>query len=924
MKYIYFLYIFIISVNFIFASSSNTEKIIDDIMYGTPEIKISSIKSINKLESKQALKIFSNLISDPDVLIRKTTVEQAKYFPVEQILPLILPLFADSEEVIKPLEEYIELNKNKEYVFDFIVQNIYSNTNPKIQQELISLLKFFPTEKVFPVIEKIYTKNDFIRYSIAKLLSNYNDEKTLAILNKYLNDEIPEIQVEAAKSIISRKEYPLIVFILPLLDNKFIFKEINDLLLTIEDKESYEYFFIALNQYHSENIKILCINQLGKSKNINYLMVLLELLKNRKNNKIKTCIISSIEQFCFPEAENVFIQYIYDQNSVVRDISISMLIKIKSIKSIPHLVNIYSKVNKTKRDEIEKHIISNNVREYIYFFLNELATDSLIKKLLIIKTLMHYDSEIVYSCIEKEINTSKDNSVLETIIESLPNIKNPDKKIYFISVLLSKLYHNHQILIQLLNKIDEIVKQQQPDSCICLIEPIIKCMSHKNIIIKNLSYEIFQKLVSEKTVVYVYPLIKKEKIQIQIMLLNVIIQYPKKEFLDFADELFYNTKNIELKILICQYIGKLKLVPMHKILLDGLKHYDPKIITAVLDSIEETITYPELENILFLLKHKDINIKLKTVKIFSRLVTQAEFKYVEQLLNNDNPELQIEALKILKKLKLQKTVSLCYPLLNSQNEDVQIQAIDTIINISNKYQIDIEKLTNIIKKDISINVRAKALESLSEMGFREPEIMNLYFKCLESDESELSKSAQKCLEKILLPTDNEYFIKGLVSEKSNVRSFFINLIIKLQPKNKEIKDKLKMMLLISKDKEIKDILKALTSIIDKNDIDLLKEIYNMENVIFKCWVIKEIEKFDTVQIEELLLKVLKESESIIRKTGLETAKKFLSSNKIYKAVVYISENDPEFDIQQQARKILGKPEKNLLESLQEKILKKER
>ncbi len=901
--------LFILTV--IFCSLVHTQTLDDirnDIKFGIKEKKLAAIKLFSKFSKKEAEELFSLLISDPDPEIKIAILKESKNLPLNFVLPKILPLLIDTDNnVVQETKNFFIENKSSEQLFNFVQEKIFSSdTELRIVQQLVELLYIFPEKKVLPIIDKIYQKNVFIRYGISALLKNYNDSYTLNILLKYLSDEIPEIRLESVKSLIARKEWQTIPLILPLIKDKHIGKEVNDLLSKIEDKESYTYFFYSIEAYKEKPIKILCISQLGKSKDIKYLPTLIEMYKSEKDNEIKTLLQTAIENYTIQEAENIFISSLYSEKML--NISIPMLVKINSYRSIPYLLNIYPKLTPYLKQQVDNFVSTISEPSLTYFFLSQINNKNVNLKF-IINTIVNFDNDLVYDFLEQLILTTKEDKLLELLTSCLVRIKNIEKKVLFTNLIFDKKKRDTEFLQKLLTTMLEIAKTS-PDKCSLWIPNLVYVLDHKDQQIKSLSLEILSKILSKDNVEILYSLMENLSLQTQKICFQLILKFPQQKFVAVVKDWFYKTKDPEIKILCCEYVHKIEPF-MVEIYYDAIKSDNINLLSYILDIFLEKSSYSDLEKVLPLTLHKTDTIRLKVAKLLFTHATEKEKKYVVLLLKDKNPEIQSLGIKTLNKIAPQEFLEFALQTLNSPYEQVRIESLLQISSVGNVIDEKIkEYIFNLAKKDSSIKVRAEAMKTLAILGIKTVPVINLYFDSLSSYEPELRTASEFCFNKILSGSkeDTEIFIRGLRAEKSYIKRFFINQIGRLKLNRPEINEELKSLLLTSSDLEIiNDIRTVFSIILTTKDITLLKEIYIEGNTVLKCWVLKEINKYEySLEAENILLSALKEQQSIIRETALENSQKYLSSKIVYQTIKYIADNDPEYRIRNLAKKLLSK------------------
>jgi len=141
----------------------------------------------------------------------------------------------------------------------------------------------------------------------------------------------------------------------------------------------------------------------------------------------------------------------------------------------------------------------------------------------------------------------------------------------------------------------------------------------------------------------------------------------------------------------------------------------------------------------------------------------------------------------------------------------------------------------------------------------------------------------------------------------NITRYFINKIVELKPQYGKLKQTLLNRSLTTNDETIQKLfLSSLSEILSQEDSYLIKDLYTNGSILIKLWCLEKINKFSlSSELETLLLTALKEQQNIIRQKAVEVSSSFLTSKKIYDAVLYISQNDTSYTIRSIATKVLG-------------------
>ncbi len=433
--------------------------------------------------------------------------------PPEIVLPKIITLFKqqaqENQKLANSILEYIDFYKFNPYVFSFIEKSIISeDTDLQQKFSLIGYLHVFPLEKVLPIVKKIYTKQDIVRLSIAKLLSFYKDNETKDMLIYYLSDEIADIQFQAAKSLIERKEWDTLPLLISKIKNSSYGEKLREILLQIEDVEACRYFFMYLPLFDDMESKKIFIIQSSKYKNIYFLPTYFELYKKEKNNEIKQLLKETIQKCAVDSSKEIFIAYLQDIH--LWELIIPILVKINSDIYLPYLIQIYDMLPVELQNEVDNCLLSINSSSLIYSLSHKLDTKTSLKlRCIIIKWLLQFDENYILEKIKDEVIKTKNKQILSAVIDSLQKINNHDKQIMLTKLLTKKVCNDTQLLYQLLNQIEKIVQQKKYNYMV-LVDDLAKFLDHKEDYIAQKSFEIINNIFKNSSIEnlkVIYPMI---------------------------------------------------------------------------------------------------------------------------------------------------------------------------------------------------------------------------------------------------------------------------------------------------------------------------------------------------------------------------------------------------------------------------------
>jgi len=892
------------------------------IKFATKDKKLAEIKNIAKLPKKDVESLFNEIVSQQDVelIIEVIPIIQPILSP-QKVLPSIVPILSTQQTIQETLlqqripivfSNYISYYKEEIYLINFFKENILAETQSlQIKSFLINYLNFLSSSTAVTIIKQVYNKQDVIRLAVASVLCNFNDEETKNVLIEYLSDEIPEVQLQSIKSLIARKEWDVIPLILPKINNKFFGEQVKQLLLQINDISASKNFLLSLPMFTDIEIKKICIIQSSKFCDITFLPTFIELYPKEQNFELKQLLYKTIENYKIKDAENIFIAYLENKN--LYNIIIPVLININSTSAIPYFIKIYPQLDLELKEKIEVFLKSCSDKEILYYLLPYVKTKDSQLRCLIISAICSFDNPVAYNTIEKEIDTTKDKKILKTIILSLTKIKNYQHQLMFTKLLIKKCYKKSDLSEELLDQLQYIVNQ--PYNYSILLEDLVSLLEYKESSIIEKSYSILQSVIKKSDLAEIrtiYSLVPSLSDKTKKMLLTILVTYPDNEFLNYIEKIYYSTKDTELKKLCCQYVINLTNDVSHKIIYDIVNSKNPQLQIDLLTLAKNKINYKNMAVFLPLCSSKNNQVRQTAVLKLQNLLTEKEQGYIKEFIKDDIVEIKLVGIKLMAKILPQEFLSRVPQLLSSKNELVRKTTLEMLMQIPDvKQNNEIKTLVlNIAKKDSSIETRSTAIKTLSFIWKDcSTEAVNLYFESISSYEPQMRQAGEFAFDKILPVASNteEIFIKGIISDSMNITRYFINKIVELKPQYGKLKQTLLNRSLTTNDETIQKLfLSSLSEILSQEDSYLIKDLYTNGSILIKLWCLEKINKFSlSSELETLLLTALKEQQNIIRQKAVEVSSSFLTSKKIYDAVLYISQNDTSYTIRSIATKVLG-------------------
>ncbi len=395
-------------------------------------------------------------------------------------------------------------------------------------------------------------------------------------------------------------------------------------------------------------------------------------------------------------------------------------------------------------------------------------------------------------------------------------------------------------------------------------------------------------------------------------LLTILVEHPDNEFLSYVEKIYYTTKDIELKKLCCQYVINTTNDVSHKIVYDSINSNNPQLQLDVLNLAKNKINFQNMNIFLPLCSSKNNQVRQTAVFTLENLLTEKERIYLLEFLKDNIIEIKLVGIKLVAKILPQEFLSFVPQLLLSKNELIRKTTLEILTQLLEvKQNFEIKNLVfNIAKKDVSIDVRSAAIKTFSFIWKDySTDAVNLYFKVISSYEPQLRQAGIFAFDNILPVVQNpeEIFIKGIISDSTDITKYFINKIIELKPKSEKLKQILVNRIFTTQDSGIQNLsLSSLSEILSQEDFYLIKDLYTNGSILVKLWCLEQIKKFSlSTELESLLLSALKEQQNILRQKAVEVSGSFLISKKIYDAVLYISQNDTNYTIRSVAAKVLG-------------------
>lgn len=899
-----------------FSFCTSYQDLLNTIKFGTKEKKLAEVKKITQFSKKEVEQIFELIISEPENEVLAELISQIRLvLPPDYVLPKILPLLTqpltkENQRLIEEIKNYIMFHKNNNFVFNFIQENIMSG-EANLQQKfyLINYLDIFSIDLVLPIVKNVYNKQDLLRLAVAKVLSSYKDKETKEILVSYLFDEIAEIQLQAVKSLIERQEWDTIPQILVLTKSKLFGEEVLKLVEQINNIDASHHFFLAIPLFTEPKIKKLCIIQAAKFKNINYLSTFIQLYKTEKNEELREVLKNVIEKYDVPSADTVFISYIYDKD--LFDITIPMLIKLKSANALPYIIDVYIHLPEHLKVLIEETLPEYNNEKLTYYLVQKLETRNVRLRCLILKSLSSVDNMIVYNTLKHETETTKNKIIIKTLISSLARIKNYDKQVEIIKLLIKKCYTDTDLLLQLLEQLNTIVSKTEYKHSIFFPE-LIMLLRHKNENVVRRSLEVLKIIIKSSSIEEIrilYRLLSPSTDNVKKLVVKILLSYPDNEFLSFATEFYHTSKDIELKKLLVEYVINVTSSPSYEIILESLRSKNKDLQLHTLKLCKGKVKYEEVQHFLPLCYSKNDEIRKTVVNVISDVLTEKERNYILNFLKDNIDEIKIVGIELYAKLLPEEFINLAADFLRSKN----IRISQLVLKKLQKFQPKDRTLINVIKEiavySTDVDLRREAIITLATWKNSDQETIKIYFDAIHSPENKLRSAAEFAFDMILpvCETIEDIYLKGIVSENYTVKNYFVKKIIELKPQYVSIKHRLKNLVLTANDESLRNsYFSALASIITDNDINLLTELYNSNIIALKLQVVKLVQNFtSSIDAENIILTALKDSSPTVRQQAVESLQNFIKSKKVYEALMYVSQYDTNYSVRTTAEKILN-------------------
>ncbi|MCX7940678.1 MAG: HEAT repeat domain-containing protein [Endomicrobia bacterium] len=895
----------------------NFQGLIDTLKFGTKDKKLAEIKKINKLSKKEVEAALDLIISEGEPELCAQFLNQAQaILPPQTVLPKILSLLSQqpsqqNQILIRSIAEYISYHKDEPYVYNFLKESTLSEITD-LQQKfyLIQYLSVFTSEQILPIVKTLHTKQDIIRLAISKLLASYNDNETKNILISYLSDEISEIRIQAVKSLLERKHWDTIPQILPMLKVRPLSEQVFKLLNEINDTDASHQFFLSLPLFEDVEIKKLCIIQAAKFKSSEYLSTFIQLYKKERNTELRTVLKDVIEKYDTQSAQFVFIPFLYDKE--LYDIIIPMLIKIKSSESIPYILNIYEQLPEHIKSLIDEFIPEATNERFAYHILQKLNTKDLHLRCVLLKTLSSFDIPHVYEMLQREIETTNNKQVIQTLILSIQRIKNYDRQALITKLLIKKCHKDIDLLTELLNQLSIIISKKEYKHSIFFPE-LVLLAGHKNDYISDKSIEILKDIVSSSSINEIrilYQLISPASDKVKSKVVKILILHPDNEFLTFATDFYHRSKNLELKKLLCEYVISLTSAVAHEIVVESLRSKNTDLQLHILNSSKGKIKYEDLQYFLPLCYSKNKSIRRSAVNNVANLFTEKERNYILNFLKDDDDEIKTIGIELCAKILPKEFVQFVPNFLESKNDIICQTTLRNLQDFEVREKNVIATVRNIATNHSSLNVRAEAVTVLSKWKNCEPETIEVYFSGINSSDQRLRSAAEFAFDTILplCETAEDIYLKGIISENYNVKTFFLKKISEIKPQSITIKQKLKDLIFTSSDENLRNTyFSTLAVLITENDMSILQELYNANLLTLKLQIIKLIQNFPSSDVaEQILFLALKDQSTTVRQQAVEISQNFLNSRRIYEALTYIAQNDTNYAIRTQATKILTK------------------
>ncbi len=854
---------------------------------GQPDRRKDAVEKMSQMKSPESFGILRAALIDPDNSVREAGLKGITAYLRNDYLKHILPLLDDSDAEVKDLARKIILSNKDDFTFQTLKTFVSTAKNETtLVYETLDLISSFEREEVIDYFKSISVENDNIRYAISRILHKFGKNKiSLVILEKYLKDEIPEIRLEAARTISKIGYYPFIGKTLSLLldrDEK-IQKNIPSILKNLDGSDSLVYWIAALKM-GSPKIRAFCVENICDIGEKDAFPMIFSMLDD-PDKKVRTAAESNLQKLF----DKKFIYYLITElnsKNPIRRKNAGALIKISEESTMFHFLisAIENESNKYVSEVLTEAMYSISSQDNLPEIKKAAMSKSPQTRIAALRCLEKISKikygesvEVLEIFVKKETDASVKKEVLKTMDKLVPA---PYTLAFH---FLEK--HPDEIKFQAI----EILSSRADTSA---IPHLARAANDKNIEVSLRAKDAIEKIVkNEQDVVELSEHLKIQKKQMRLFILGVLKRFPSKKFAKNLEYIDYEKSDTEIRYSLIEVIRNLKMAEPHPFLMLALKDKNPEIRWMASKAINETQKTDVSDDILGALSDANPSVREEALKFMAKNPRFEHATKIIPLLGDTDISVRQNALLAIENIVNEEALKKIQTMLS--DNDMSIRTLSAKIMGKANVRDAISSLRKMAEKDIYPECRKNAVKALFQMGDNDEKTIYIYFNLVKDSDSSVRDEAKSILDSILNKSHLPYILKALNDENWHSRNYALGIIPKLNlHEANPVLFNMAKFLNPRNRKENHEFLAVLSKLIDESDIPELEKLYVLNKPELKMWVIEQLKNLKSEASINLTVRALKEENPAYRQKAIESLID-IKNPRVLTALKYISANDPD-------------------------------
>lgn len=883
----------------------NPREIESVLRYGTVSARVQAVSEIGPGD----FDLWEIAIQDISPEVRLAAIKIAQQFPSENVLPIIVRYLNEQEnnprEVVAEVEKYLRRQKFRPGDIDLLKE--LALNNPDIAAKILPVIITIAPEKVTDLfLQRFISGNDFVRLALASSLKSLNREYVRKVLGDYLDDELPEIRLAAARSLIEMGAGMYLPKIVRLLNEnrQEIASAAEEILRNCpRTAENAVFWAQALSPNLVVSGKILVIEAIAECKNPGVIPVLWNYLFDQ-NPQVQEKSYQAILQLADDNWRMYFVEKLFSKRQREREIAVAYLSQRRDFSFCLFALRALAKENVLELREKLAEIAVNNAEQpfpeisEMLFSANPEVRRTILKIIAHLKAEMYLEELLKYQRQEKNLELQKE------LLTTLGAIGTPRAVEVINNFLMSK---NPEIVHQAIAVIEKIGNYTSLNNLLLLL-------NSKNEEIASASRQVLDKLIDENSFPYVWTLTVGGMIP---PVSQIYVLQKARKFVKFILEKeiksFLNSPNGEI-ILEALELARLKaeVSPASRKelvseIISLLSRRDEDIRQNAAKFLENFGDEEIAQKVFFqVAEEKNDSTRQSLLRLLVRFPHQDYFPVMLKIFSLEDGLSRQLALEVLLSSPRQEYSEIIISRLNDSEPTVRMLAAEYLGRL--RFSPAIKQLIDFVRQESSSFALVKGLWALGEIGVagvNRKEVLDIGMEKLASNNTLVQQAAAEMLDKLITVQDSDFLVRGLNSSNRNVCGYALRKVGEF--KLTTMMEYLRSLLAVRKSEPAQqlEILNTMEKILDRSNIAILEKMYPESNKNVRLWILTQIKNFPTVaESKRIILKGLREDDSELRLRALESSVNITDDEIIRQQLKYLAEKDVAEPVRKQAATIL--------------------